>query len=155
MKKHKINNFGEHYFLGINQDNKKVYLEKANFNTFGWYWGFGYLHTFTNDKNPGASRDISSHKHFDTEIINGKNNTFDNFKNYFKATPLTDDEIWQLCDYMNTFYALKKSAEIFGRGYSHYTEKAKLDIIKNSEITNKINFEILPALFEKIEELLK
>mgnify|MGYP000885812077 CR=1 FL=1 len=153
MKKHKINKFGEHYFLGIDQDNKKVYLQKASWDC-GWYWGFGYLRTFTNNNNPEVSRDISSHTHFDSEIINGKSHAFNNFKNYFKRTPLTDNEIWQLCDYMSTFYNLKKSAEIFGRGYSHYTEKAKLDIIKNNEITNKINKEMLPALFEKIEELL-
>jgi hypothetical protein len=55
---------------------------------------------------------------------------------------------------MNTFYTLRKSAEIFGRGYSHYTEKAKIDEIKQQEIADNINNNMLPKLFEKIEKLL-
>lgn len=56
---------------------------------------------------------------------------------------------------MRTFYTLRETAEVLGRGYSHYTERAKLTEIVDEAEVKKINEEMLPALFKKIEELLK
>ena len=155
MKKRKSHAFRKDiYLLGKRkEDGKNVYLEAPSWDC-DWYWGFGYLETYTNNKSPETSRDIHSHSHFDGDILKGKSHGFDNFKEYFSKTPLTDNEIWTLCDYMQTFYTLRKAAETFGRGYSHFTEKAKIEEIKNKEITEKINKEMLPALFDKIIKLL-
>lgn len=142
------------YLLGTTKaDNKKCWLVAPSWDC-GWYWGFGYIQTLTNETNPERSRDIESHTHFGYNILNGGDNGFNNFKEYFSNTPLSDDEIWTLCDYMKTFYTLQKTAELFGRGYSYYTERAKIDELKDTEQVDKINKTLLPILFDKIDKLL-
>ena len=76
------------------------------------------------------------------------------FKDYFKETVLTDNEIWILCDLMMTFYTLRKTAELFRRGYSHQTERAKIEDIQSTEQEDHINKVLLPKVFEKIAKLL-
>jgi len=134
------------------KDGRNVYLEAPSWDC-GWYWGFGYLETYTNNKQPQRAKDIYTHSHFDGDIINGRSNTYNNFKEYFEETPLSDDEIWKLCDYMKTFYTLKETAAIFGRGYSHFTEKAKIDEIHQQGLADDINKIYLPKLFENITKI--
>lgn len=140
------------YLLGKNIHNEKVWLEEPSWDC-SWYWGFGYMETYLRNATPNKARDISSHTHFDTTILQGKSHAFDNFKEYFVETPLTDNEIWLLCDYMQTFYTLRKSAELFRHGYSYYTGRAKIDAIQDTTLEDRINVALLPQLFKKIEEL--
>ena len=113
------------------------------------------METYTNNNYPNKSRGIDSHQHFDSLFLNGfKANAFDAFKEFFKETTLNDKEIWLLIDYMHSFYTLKKAAEVFGTGYSHMTEKAKLSEVQNSEMAKEINEKILPAIFKQIDILL-
>ena len=132
------------YLIGKNTYGENVYLPKASWDC-DWYWGFGYLET------------LNSHTHFSSEILHNDEhiNGYDMFKKYFVETCLNDDEIWQLVDYMQTFYTLKETAETLQYGYSHYTERAKIDEIKNTEMAEKINKEMLPKLFEKVYALLE
>lgn len=154
MKKRECRAFGKKiYLLGTDNENKNIWLVEPSWDC-GWYWGFGYLQTYTNNKNPNLAKDIASHTHFDSEILKGLSFSYNNFKSYFKETVLKDNEIWELCDYMKTFYTLKETAELFGRGYSHQTERAKIDLLKDEKMVEKINKELLPALFEKIIKLL-
>ena len=55
---------------------------------------------------------------------------------------------------MHSFYTLKKAAEVFGTGYSHMTEKAKLSEVQNIEMAKEINEKMLPAIFKQIDILL-
>jgi hypothetical protein len=120
LKKKTIYYSGTHFLLGIDRQGSKVWLEDFSWDC-GWYWGGGYLHTFTNNSNPEASRDISSHYHFDG-INNGKNiNLFDAFNEHFTKSVLSENEIWQLCDLMKSFYTMRESAEWFKDGKSNYT----------------------------------
>jgi hypothetical protein len=153
LKKKTINKFGTHYLLGINQDGEYVYLEKESWDC-GWYWGFGYLHTFSNNKCPERSRDLNSHQHFDSLFLKGPACARDMFKKYFKSTVLTESEIWELCDYMKTFYTLKSVAELFKHGYSYQTEKAKIDNLQLPEQQDLVNKVWLPEVFKRIEKLL-
>lgn len=153
MKKKIINKFGKHYLLGINHVGGYVYLEEPSWDC-GWYWGFGYLHTYTNNTQPERSRDISSHIHFDSLFLNGPECPREMFKKYFKSTVLTENEIWELCDYMKTFYTLKSVAELFKNGYSHQTERAKLESLKSEEQRDLINKNWLPEVFARIRALL-
>ena len=139
-----IRNNEEMYLIGKNQNGENVYLPKASWDC-GWYWGFGYLET------------LNSHAHFDSEILRNEEHicAYDKFKKYFVETCLNDDEIWKLIDYMFTFYTLRETAELFVYGFSHQTEKAKIDEIKNTEMAEKINKEMLPKLFERIYALLE
>lgn len=153
MEKRIINKFGKHYLLGINRDGEYVWLEKESWDC-DWYWGFGYLHTYTNNANPERAKDLSMHTHFNYEFLKGPDCSKDMFKNYFKETVLTDEEIWILCDLMMTYYTLKKTAELFRHGYSYQTEKAKIDKLKSPMTEDLINKVLLPEVFKKIEQLL-
>ncbi|MBO7692335.1 MAG: hypothetical protein J6T10_06840 [Methanobrevibacter sp.] len=152
MEKKTINKFGEHYLLGIGKDNQKYYLEKESWSC-GWYWGCGYIHTFTNNTRPTCSRDIASHQHFSTLFLSGPKCAYDNFTEFFKETVFSKEEIWKLVDYFLTIYKLKDAAEVFRHGNSWQTEKATIDILKCPDLENKINKEFLPELFAKIKEL--
>lgn len=134
----------EMYLIGKNTHGENVYLPKASWDC-GWYWGFGYLET------------LSSHTHFDSEILRNKENLngYDMFKEYFAETCLTDYEIWELVDYMKTFYTLKETAEILKHGCNYYTERAKINELQNTEMAEKINKEMLPKLFERVYALLE
>lgn len=153
MKKKIINKFGKHYLLGINHLGSYVYLEEPSWDC-GWYWGFGYLHVYTNNRQPERSKDLSEHFHFDSTFLKGKENAREMFKKYFKETVLTDSEIYELCDYMKTFYTLKSVAELFKNGYSHQTERAKIEALKSEDQRDLVNKVWLPEVFKRIEKLL-
>ena len=142
------------YLLGADAEGTKYWLEAPSWDC-GWYWAFGYVETYTNNDYPNKSRDINSHQHFDSLFLNdSKVSAFDAFKEFFKETTLSEKEIWLLIDYMHSFYTLKKAAEVFGTGYSHMTEKAKLSEVQSTEMAKEINEKILPAIFKQIDILL-
>lgn len=141
------------YYLGKDKNGSNRWLEAPSWDC-GWYWGFGYIETYTNNESPERSRDISEHTHFDSLFFSGNKCAFDTFKEFFISTPLSDDEIWTLCDYMMTFYTLKKTAELYRYGYSYQTERAKINIIKNKAQENAINEILLPELFKHIIAIL-
>lgn len=156
IKKQKKHAFGKDiYLLGIDEDGVKHWLEAASWDC-GWYWGFGYVETYTNNNNPEIAKDISSHSHWDNCII-GKLG----FKDYihhlndnpnFSSTTLSDTESWELSELMKSYYSLKEAAEIFGRGKSHI---ANTEVnYQDKEIAEKINKEILPKIFQRIYEIL-
>lgn len=109
----------------------------------GWYWGFGYL----------QSKDI--HHHIDT--LNPNKNMFDALKGYYGDTlTIKDDaDLWTFCELVQTFYTLKETAEVLGRGGSNYTRNPCDKIILNKEETKRINEIVLPAIFDELEDLLK
>ena len=117
------------WLLGKDKDGISYWLEAPSWDC-GWYWGFGYVETYTNNRNPEKSRDISSHQHFNNMFLNGPKCSRDMFKEFFVETPLSDDEIWELVDYMQTFYTLKSAAELFRHGYSWQTSRAKIEAWK-------------------------
>lgn len=141
------------FLLGQDKEGTNYWLEAPSWDC-GWYWGFGYIETYTNNRRPNIAKDISSHSHFDSMFMNGPENARDQFKNFFVKTTLTDNEIWELCDYMKTFYTLKTVAELFGRGYSYYTARAKVDGLIQLEQVDQINKVHLPEIFQRIEKLL-
>lgn len=149
MKKEIKTFFGKkNYLIGKGEDGKNIYLLAPSWDC-GWYWGFGYLETYTRRQ---GQLDIEMHTHFST--LGENQNYFDGFKEYFKETPLNDSEIWKLCDYMKSFYTLSDTAEFFRHGYSWYTETAKIDDLQRIDLENEINQKMLPQLFERIDKLL-
>ena len=91
------------FYLGINKFGEKTFLVKPSWDC-GWYWGCGYLST------------ISSHSHW-SGLSDGKNmNSFDAFNEEFQTTPLTEGQLWMLCDYLSSMYVLKDFASTIGRG---------------------------------------
>ena len=142
------------YLLGADAEGTKYWLEAPSWDC-DWYWGFGYVETYTNNNYPNRSRDINSHQHFDGLFLNNSTvSAFDAFKAFFKETTLDQKEIHLLIDYMSSFYKLKDVAKTLGVGYSHMTEKAKLSEVQSTETSKEINEKILPAIFKQIDILL-
>lgn len=154
MKKRKTHAFGKDlYLLGMDKTGVYYWLEQAKFDC-GWYWGLGYVETYTNNKNPERAKDINSHQHFDSLFFSGPSHGFDNFKNFFTKTPLSDAEIWQLMEIMKSLYTAREFSDMIYRGGAHYTKNPCTDIIKNSEEYKRINESVIPSLLNKLYEIL-
>ena len=154
MKKEKKHAFGKNiYLLGEDKEGTKYWLEEASWDC-DWYYGFGYIETYTNNKNPEKSRDINSHEHYDSKILKNAS-TPEAFRNIFVKTPLTDDEIWTLNELMRTFYTLKKYHALIHRGSANITKNSLSDTIKNDNEYNRLKNEVFPKLFKEIYKLLE
>ena len=150
IKKRKEVAFGKMvYLLGV-LDGKKIWLEKQSWDC-GWYWGFGYIEMYTNNDHPSQSKDIISHSHYDSLVFNNANDILSDLDGLTECT-LTESEQWKLSDLMKSFYTLKKAAEFFYSGNSNYTNFGIK--LKDLELYNKINKDILPRIFEEVEKLL-
>jgi hypothetical protein len=157
MDKEKSHAFGKDiYLLGADSDGVKYWLEAPSWDC-EWYWGFGYVETYTNNANPGRSRDIQSHEHFDG-LVGFKKDNGDyihhlNESPRFSETVLTSSESWELADLMKRFYTLRESAGIFHRGTAHLTSNTRRDS-KNLEMEKYINEVELPEIFKAVIDLL-
>ena len=153
MEKKTSKAFGKKvWLLGKDKDGINYWLEEPSWDC-GWYYGFGFVETYTHNTRPDLARDINSHQHFDSLFLNGPKCSKDMFKEFFVETPLSDDEIWELVDYMKTFYTLKSVAELFKHGYSWQTSKAKIDQLQSDEQNDLVNKVWLPEVFKRIEKL--
>ena len=82
-------------------------------------------------------------------------NLFDALREHFgDSLTINEDKLWTFCELIATFYTLKESAEVFGRGGSHYTKNPIQDLLIDEEKTKEINDIILPALFTELDKLL-
>lgn len=112
LKKKSFCKFGKvYYLLGQKENGTYIYLERPTFDC-GWYWGGLYLESFTNNRNPERSRDISTHSHVDYEILKKDSNVYETFKKVFKDSVLTDKEIWKFLELCSQFYTLKDMAAL-------------------------------------------
>ena len=141
------------YLLGKDKEGVYYWLESASWDC-DWYWGFGYVETYTNNKCPDKAKDINSHQHFNGLFFNKNKNGYNEFKDFFEETTLSDDELWKLLELMKSFYILKDCAELLHLGGAHYTENPCKNIIKNEEEENRINKIVLPAIFKEIYSIL-
>ena len=156
MKKAIIHKFGKHFLLGKDADGTKHYLEAAHFDC-GWYWGFGYIHTYTNNSRPSMSRDINAHYHFDSfgRDKHGRSCClYDGIKDALTDLTVNDKELWTLCELMKTYYTMREYADLLSNGGAHYTTNPQRDLIKNNEELKRINEVVLPAIFEEVYNLL-
>lgn len=127
--------------LGQN-NGKNIYLIPPSWDC-DWYWGFGYL------------GNNSCHYHIDGLEKDKNVNMFDAFKLHFGSTLIVkDNELWTLCELFKTFYTLNQTAEILGRGGSHYTNNPCKDLIINTDEVTRINNVVLPQIFEEIYKIL-
>ena len=153
MEKKTSKAFGKKvWLLGKDKDGINYWLEEPSWDC-GWYYGFGFVESYEDNKSPDKAKDIDSHQHFDSLFLNGPKCSKDMFKEFFVETPLSDDEIWELVDYMKTFYTLKSVAELFKHGYSWQTSKAKIDQLQSDEQNDLVNKVWLPEVFKRIEKL--
>ena len=158
MEKRTSQAFGRKvYLLGKDKNNYLVWLEEPMWDC-GWYWGFGYIERYTNrNGNPVNARDISSHTHWDSEIVGpiGENKYIHHMNEnpLFETTTLKDNESWKLSDLMKSFYTLRQTAELFHSGNSHLTSTSPLNL-KNIKLEDHINKDLLPKIFKEIDKIL-
>ena len=148
MKKQKSYAFDKNvYLLGRDEDGRNYWLEEASWDC-DWYWGFGYIESYTNNANPSRARDIYSHEHFSSL-------GYDGFKAKFKETPLNDSEIWQLCELMRSFYIAREYSDMLHRGGSNYSHNPCKDTIKNEDEYKRINEVVIPEICKAVYKLLE
>lgn len=153
MKKRTDFAFGKKVFLlGETSNGEKHWLEEARWDC-GWYWGGGYVETYTNN-NPSKSRDISSHQHFAGLFFKKKTDAHTAFNNYFSQHPFTDKEVWQICELMRSFYIAREYSDFIYRGGAHYTTNPAKDIIQNNEEYDRINKEVIPGIMSELYKIL-
>lgn len=154
MEKRKSRAFGKDiYLLGKDADGINYWIEEATWDC-DWYWGGGYIETYTNNNCPNMSRDINSHQHFDSLFFNGNKNGFDAFKEFFADTPFTDDEIWKICELMKTFYIARTYSDMIHQGGANYTKNPVSEIIKCSEEYKRINKIVIPDIMKNLYSII-
>jgi hypothetical protein len=151
MKKQKQHAFGKDvYLLGADKNGAWYWLEAPSWDC-GCYWGFGYIETYTRNKQPQYSKDITSHSHANNFMNwciewNGK-------ASILKETTFTQDEAWKLCELFKRFYLFKDLAELYYHGSAHITSScySMQDEVKAEEI----NKQVLPQIMDNIINILK
>jgi len=157
MKKRKDRAFGKDvYLLGKDLDGTLLWLESGSWDC-DWYWGFGYVESYTNNLYPGRAKDITCHQHFDglvgLKLESGDYVHHLNESPEIKETTLSDSESWKLSDLMMSFYTLRKTAELYHQGNSHLTSTQGCDL-KNKEAEERINSIEIPKIMNAVYELL-
>lgn len=128
-------------FLIGEKDGEKIYLSAPSWDC-GWYWGFGYLG--------------NGNCHYHVDGLMKDCNLFDGLKKEFGNTlKLRESDIWTFCELMKTFYVLRETAEVLGRGGAHYTTNPCESLITNKKEVTRINEKVLPAIFDAIHEILE
>ena len=146
------------HFFGIRKsDNAGIYLSGPSWDC-GWYWSFGYLGNKDEHyhlDNYQAKDHLFKLEDGSFKYLTEKRNEsmFDCLKtDYELCKSLKDDtNLWKFCELAKTAYTLKETAAVLGRGGSHYTKNPCKDIITNAAEVDRINTEVLPAIFEEIE----
>ena len=139
--------------LGCN-NNEPIYLSPPSWDC-GWYWGFGYL----GNRNCHYHVDgLTKHKtyNFEKKCFEYEfTNLYDAFIKHFGNTlKVRKSDLWTLVELFQTFYDLKKTAEILGRGGSNCTTNPAKEIIINNDEVTRINNIVLPQIFEEIYKIL-
>lgn len=139
--------------LGYNDD-EPIYLSPPSWDC-GWYWGFGYLGNrnchYHIDGLTKIEKYNSDAKVFTTKSVNLYDGFIEHFGNTLKVRK---SDLWTLVELFSTFYKLRDTAEVLGRGGSHYTTNPVKDLIINTDEVTRINNVVLPQVFEEIYKIL-
>ena len=73
----------------------------------------------------------------------------------YELNPNIEDNLWEFCELVKTAYTLKETSEVLGRGGSNMNTNPLTEVIKNQEEVKRINTIVLPAIFDKIQQILE
>lgn len=153
MDKQTTTAFGKKvYLLGADSGGTKYWLENATWDC-DWYWGFGYIETYSQNKFPSLSKDINSHEHankFMSEWFTEWNGS----KPRLTDRTFDEKEGWELSELFSQFYLLKDMAEYFHRGRQN-TADTEIPLYQKPKLVKEINEQRLPVIFNRIYEILK
>lgn len=153
MKKQTTLAFGKQkvFLLGEDEYGVKYWLKEASWDC-SWYWGFGYIETYSSNNDPRNSIDINSHEHAENFYSNWFTQ-WNGSKPRLVETTFTEKEGWELSELFEQFYLLAKTAEYFGRGKSNVADTS-IEAYKKPELVKQINEVRLPIIFNRIYEIL-
>lgn len=141
----KVTKWTQPFIMGVAQtdDRHECRLSAPSWDC-DWYWSMGYL----------GHRYI--HFHLNSLVKEHNANLFDAIKKEFgeTLTITNDSDLWTFCELMMTAYSLKETAEVLGRGGTHYTTNPLAGLIKNKNEVERINNILLPAIFDQVNSLL-
>ena len=121
----------------------------------GWYCGFGYLERWN-----ARRGDIDFHTHIDSQFSENKDgrrcNWYEGMQDLFDQGDVFvyDHDRWTFLEIVKTIYNLKMTAEVLGRGGSHYGTNPLADEIKNHDEVRRINCELIPKLIDEMYKVL-
>src|SRR5687767_467595 len=114
------------YLLGTDNNGTKYWLEAPSWDC-SWYWGFGFVETYTNNSSPSKSKDISSHSHIDSAFK--RNDKISLWNTQLVKHTYTGAEAKQLNELFTQFYSLKdKAAKIHDNEWN----KSSIDELKKT-----------------------
>ena len=154
MNKQKNHAFGKDiYLLGKDANGTLYWLEQATWDC-QWYWGGGYVETYTNNQHPERARDIDSHQHFDSLFFKGNKDGYTAFYELFTDTPFTNNEVWKILELMLSFYIIREYSDTIHRGGAHYTSNPASGVIKSEDEYKRINEKVIPAIMNELYKIL-
>lgn len=174
MNKYTMNPTKDHafgkdiYLLGKDESGINYWLESPHWDC-SWYWGFGFVETYTNNRTPSKARDIESHQHIDSSFM-GQHYYYDHEKQCFRkgtyinniydspllvTTTFNEGTGWQLSELFRQFYLLKDMAAFCykDRPGCHITI-SPVDHGSLKEWYDKINKKLIPDITAEVLRLL-
>lgn len=152
MNKQVSKAFGKQVFLlGEDADGFYYWLGEPTWDC-GWCWGFGYIETYTVNKNPARSKDINSHQHA-VDFLSEWWRSWNGSKPILTTTTFDEEEGWELSELFKQFYFLKQAAEFFKEGKADIAN-ANINTWKDFAKTKEINEVIIPQVTKRILEIL-
>lgn len=140
-----------YFLLGEDSEGTRYYLASPKWKC-GWYWSFGYINSFTNNKHPEKSRDIESYQHANKFMPDWFTEWNGSSPRLVKTT-FSQKEGWELSELFKQFYFLRECAKNFERGKCHVAQ-TEIESWKDTELSERINNEILPKVMKRIIDIL-
>lgn len=155
MKKQKSHAFGKNiYLLGKDSDGTTYWLESARWDC-DWYWGGGYIATYTNNRHPEKAKHMRSLQNFDGLFFNKYVSAYTSFKDFFSETPFTDSEIWKLLELMKAFYIAKEYSNMLYIGGANCTTNPAKEAIQDTAEYERINKKMIPSIMEEVYKIME
>jgi hypothetical protein len=148
----------ERVFFGVNKQTKEsIYLTLPEWQC-DWYWALGWMgnrNCHYHLKNY-AEKDRVFKEGDKYHLVRENRNMcmYDALLEDYELNPAIKERLWEFCDLILSAYALKKAAEVIGRGGYHYTETSAKNDIMDKEMVDNINNVKLPAIFKALETIL-
>lgn len=121
----------------------------------GWYWGFGYLERWNS-----RIGDIDFHTHINRQFSKDKDgrdcNWYEGMQELLDQGDVfeNDKQRWKFLEIVKTIYNLKMTAEVLGRGGSHYASNPLSEEIKHHNEVRRINNYLIPKLIDEMYKVL-
>lgn len=156
IKKETSAGFGKKvYLLGKDCNGIKYWLEAPSWDC-GWYWRFGYIATYHNNRRPEKAFGIDSHQHAVGDGFLGVHFQIDDNKSILSETTFTQDEAWLLAELFRQFYLMRSLADWQSRQSGlNVCDPGSKGVKINDVLKCNINKEILPELMKNITEILE